>query len=79
MSTARPGAYRRVAAGPPAIALTSCPACGSPAEIQSRFVLESTGGPIEHVKVACVQRHWFVMPSDALCWARRVAPTTTDG
>lgn len=46
--------------------LTTCPQCGNAAEIQSRDVLESTDGPIEHAKVVCIDRHWFVLPVSAL-------------
>jgi hypothetical protein len=42
--------------------LTLCPTCGAPAEILWRDVLESTDGPVEHAKIACVQRHWFLLP-----------------
>jgi hypothetical protein len=40
---------------------TPCPACGLPAEIQHRSVLQSTDGPVEHVKTRCVTGHWFFM------------------
>lgn len=46
----------------PTIELTGCPACDQPTEILRRFVLESTGGPIEHVKIRCLLGHGFVMP-----------------
>jgi len=26
-----------------------------------RFVLPSTDGPVEHVKVLCARRHWFLL------------------
>jgi hypothetical protein len=45
---------------------TTCPECGAPAEVRARPVLESTGGPMEHVRVDCVQRHWFLMPTASL-------------
>lgn len=51
---------------PAPLQLTSCPECGSPAEIERRWVLESTSGPIEHVKVRCIRKHWFAMPSSVL-------------
>lgn len=38
---------------------TTCPQCGGIAEIRDYFVLESTEGPIEHVRTLCVRRHWF--------------------
>ncbi len=29
-------------------------------------MLPSTDGPLEHVRIRCVQRHWFAMPVAAL-------------
>jgi hypothetical protein len=45
---------------------TTCPGCGAPAEVEWRAVLESTDGPVEHARVTCVQRHWFLLPVAAL-------------
>jgi hypothetical protein len=53
---------------------TTCPACGALAEVVWRAVLESTDGPIEHAKVLCVQRHWFLLPVGSL-QASAHAPT----
>lgn len=50
--------------------LTTCPGCGNVAEIQWRDVLESTDGPIEHAKIVCVKRHWFLMPVSSLASPR---------
>ena len=41
---------------------TTCVECGELAEVLWRDVLEGTDGPVEHAKVACVQRHWFLLP-----------------
>ena len=49
---------------------TTCPECGAPAEITRRSVLESTDGPTEHVKLHCVRRHWFLMPTGMLAVRR---------
>ena len=38
------------------------PECLAPAEVMDRIVLASTGGPVEHARIYCVQRHFFVMP-----------------
>ncbi len=46
--------------------LTLCPECGALAEVQRREVLDSTDGPIEHAKVSCLRRHWFLLPVAAL-------------
>lgn len=47
---------------------TGCPepGCGLPAEILDRAVLESTDGPIEHARIACVGGHGFLMPVEML-------------
>jgi hypothetical protein len=45
---------------------TSCPECGALAEVEWRDVAESTDGPVEHAKVTCVQRHWFLLPVASL-------------
>jgi hypothetical protein len=44
--------------------LFDCPTCGSPAEITDRFVLGGAPGPVEHVKIVCVRRHWYTLPVD---------------
>jgi hypothetical protein len=54
--------------------LTRRPECSAPAEIGHRTVLESTAGPIEHVKVRCVHRHVFLLPTDMLDRAPAPAP-----
>ena len=41
--------------------LVGCPECDAPAEVVDRFELPSTSGPVEHVKVRCLHRHWFTM------------------
>ena len=56
---------------------THCPACGALAEIEWRTVMESTDGPIEHAKIRCAQRHWFLLPVAALDASRQpVQPCT---
>lgn len=54
--------------------LVTCPDCGALAEITERLVMESTDGPIEHVRLRCVRWHWFLMPSEMLA---RHSPVTT--
>jgi len=46
----------------PTIELVGCPQCDQTAEIISRRVLESTAGPIEHVRIRCLFGHAFCMP-----------------
>ena len=48
--------------------LTVCPEprCSSPAEIYDRSALRSTDGPIEHVRIRCLNRHHFLLPAERL-------------
>jgi hypothetical protein len=50
---------------------TTCPECGAPAEVTDRDVLESSDGPIEHLRVVCVRRHWFLLSTESLARGRR--------
>jgi hypothetical protein len=36
-----------------------CPQCGASARITERFRLHSTAGPVDHVKIGCVNNHWL--------------------
>ena len=44
--------------------LVACPECGRLAEVVDEFAVSSTDGPVAHVKVRCVERHWFLLPAD---------------
>jgi hypothetical protein len=46
--------------------VVDCPTCGLPAEISDQFMLGGVPGPVEHVKVVCVRRHWHTLPLDTL-------------
>jgi hypothetical protein len=46
--------------------IVSCPECGVPAEITERFWLDSTDGPLEHLKTGCVNRHWLTPQADTV-------------
>jgi hypothetical protein len=48
--------------------LIACPepGCTVPAGVVDRFVLASTGGPVEHVKTWCLEGHGFTQRVDAL-------------
>ena len=46
--------------------LVNCPTCGLPAEITDRFTLSGAPGPVEHMKLVCVRRHWYTLPVDML-------------
>jgi hypothetical protein len=56
-----------------AVEILDCPTCAAPAEIQSSSLLLSTDGPVEHVKIGCVRKHWFLLPRDML-----TTPAATD-
>jgi hypothetical protein len=49
---------------PARLELIVCPHCGAAAEVVDRFVLQSTNGPVEHVKVRCVTGPWFVLTDE---------------
>jgi hypothetical protein len=48
--------------------ITQCPdpTCDGPAEILNRFVLPSTEGGVDFVRLVCIHRHWFMMPLSSL-------------
>ena len=47
--------------------LVDCPACGLPAEVESRDMVAGTSGPEVHVQLRCpLGRHWFVMTEEVL-------------
>ncbi|HEX8857948.1 MAG TPA: hypothetical protein VGC06_02445 [Actinomycetes bacterium] len=43
-----------------------CPQCGAPARITERFSLGSTDGPVEHLKIGCVNNHWLTPLAETL-------------
>ncbi len=53
-------------AGPMQFTYCPHPACCALAEILDRFTLQSTDGPVEHVRVLCLNRHRFALPVDSL-------------
>jgi hypothetical protein len=46
--------------------IISCPepSCAAPAEVLDRLVLESTCGPVAHVKACCLNGHGFTLATD---------------
>ena len=55
-----------VPAASPAPDTVACPECGHAAVVEWRDVVDSTDGPVEHVKVRCPGRHWFLMPAETV-------------
>ena len=43
-----------------------CPECGMPAWVEWSDTVAGTSGALEHVKVRCFARHWFLMPREGL-------------
>ena len=56
--------------------------CALPAEVEYRYTVQSTDGPLESAKVCCPRGHWFNGPIEYLTVAERCitpeaqAPTT---
>ncbi len=46
--------------------LVGCPDCAAPAEVVDRFWLPGTDGDVEHVKLMCLSRHRFLLPTASL-------------
>ena len=44
----------------------SCPECDEPVEVEWRDWADSTSGPVEHIKIRCANRHWFLMLTEQL-------------
>lgn len=51
-----------------------CPQGGASARITERFRLDSTDGPVEHLKTGCVNNHWFTPLAESVERERRVTP-----
>jgi hypothetical protein len=54
-----------------------CPQCDAPAQITERFWLDSTDGPIEHLKTGCLSKHWLT-PLAEMVQAEQVATPDRD-
>ena len=40
--------------------------CGLPAEVRSRFTLNSSDGPLDSAMISCPVGHWFTGPLESL-------------
>ena len=40
--------------------------CGLPAEVRSRFTMNSTDGPLESAMIRCPVGHWFTGPLESI-------------
>jgi hypothetical protein len=55
----------------------ACPRCGARAQITERFWLDSTDGPIEHLRTGCLSKHWLT-PLAEMVQAEQVATSDRD-
>ena len=46
--------------------------CGLPAEVQDRYTMRSTDGPLESAKIRCPRGHFFNGPVESLTLTERV-------
>ena len=44
--------------------------CGLPAEVEHRYTMDSTDGPVESALIRCPLGHWFNGPVESLRWER---------
>jgi hypothetical protein len=60
-----------------AVMFLDCPAyldatgasrCGLPAEVEQRYAVTSTDGPLESVRIRCPRGHWFNGPVESMTW-----------
>ena len=45
--------------------------CGLPAEVEGRYLMRSTDGPLESAKIRCPRGHWFNGPIESLSTEER--------
>jgi hypothetical protein len=48
--------------------------CGLPAEVECRYTIGSTDGPLDSVKIRCPRGHWFNGPIESLTWDKHRDP-----
>jgi hypothetical protein len=49
--------------------------CGLPAEVEYRYAVRSSDGPLESAKVCCPRGHRFNGPVESLTWDKRASAT----
>ncbi|HKN52736.1 MAG TPA: hypothetical protein VJX66_09555 [Amycolatopsis sp.] len=45
--------------------------CGLPAEVQGRYLMNSTDGALESARIRCPRGHWFNGPIESLTFGER--------
>lgn len=53
--------------------------CGLPAEVEHRYAVLSSDGPLESAKIRCPRGHWFNGPVESLTWGKRPSTTAFSG
>jgi hypothetical protein len=51
--------------------------CGLPAEVEYRYAVQSSDGPVESAKTRCPRGHWFNGPLESLTWDKRTSATAS--
>jgi hypothetical protein len=46
--------------------------CGLPAEVEDRYTVRASDGPMESAKIRCPRGHWFNGPVEFLTWDKRL-------
>src|SRR2546429_5906755 len=45
---------------------------GLPAEVEDRYTVRSTDGPMESARIRCPRGHWFNGPVEFLTWSKQL-------
>ena len=45
--------------------------CGLPAEVEQRYSMRSSDGPLDSAKIRCPRGHWFNGPVESLTFGER--------
>ena len=53
--------------------------CGLPAEVEQRYSVRSSDGPLESAKIRCPRGHWFNGPVESLTWDKPRSTTIAAG
>ena len=53
--------------------------CGLPAEVEHRYAVRSSDGPLESAKIRCPLGHWFNGPLESLTWDKHTNETIAAG
>ena len=46
--------------------------CGLPAEVEDRYTVRSSDGPMESARIRCPRGHWFNGPIEFLTWDKHL-------